>query len=64
MVSRIPFQTKYGQDYVAVKNEVVDEVVREEGLLPGPDLYAWFRRFPERLHDVNEKAFRIGRAKA
>ncbi len=51
ILSRIPFQTKYGQDYVAVKNEVVDEVVRAEGLLPGPDLYAWFKRYPERLAD-------------
>ena len=51
VLARIPFQTKYGQDYVAVKNEVVDEVTREEGLLPGPDLYAWFKRFPGRLHD-------------
>jgi lysophospholipase L1-like esterase len=51
VLARIPFQTKYGQDYVAVKNEVVDEVVREAGLLPGPDLYGWFKRFPGRLHD-------------
>jgi lysophospholipase L1-like esterase len=51
MLSRIPFQTKYGQDYVKVKNEVLDEVVREEGLLPGPDLYAWFQAHPERLAD-------------
>ncbi len=51
MLARIPFQTKYGQDYVAVKNEVVDEVVRAEGLLPGPDLYALFKAHPGRLHD-------------
>jgi acyl-CoA thioesterase-1 len=51
LLSRIPYQTKYGQDYVAVKNEVVDEVVRDERLLPGPDLYALFKAHPERLHD-------------
>jgi lysophospholipase L1-like esterase len=51
MLARIPFQTKYGQDYVAVKNEVVDEVVRDERLLPGPDLYSLFKAHPERLHD-------------
>jgi acyl-CoA thioesterase-1 len=51
MLARIPFQTKYGQDYVAVKNEVLDEVVRDERLLPGPDLYALFKAHPERLHD-------------
>jgi acyl-CoA thioesterase I len=51
LLARIPFQTKYGQDYVSVKNEVVDEVVRDERLLPGPDLYALFKAHPERLHD-------------
>lgn len=51
LLARIPFQTKYGQDYVAVKNEVLDEVVREEGLLPGPDLYALFKAHPEELQD-------------
>ena len=51
LLSRIPFQTKYGPDYVAAKNVVVDEVVREEGLLPGPDLYRYFKDHPERLHD-------------
>ncbi len=51
LLARIPFQTKYGQDYVAVKNEVVDEVVRQEGLLPGPDLYALFKAHPGELAD-------------
>lgn len=51
LLARIPFQTKYGQDYVAVKNEVVDEVARQEGLLAGPDLYALFKAHPERLQD-------------
>jgi lysophospholipase L1-like esterase len=51
MLARIPFQTKYGEDYVAVKNEVLDEVVRQAGLLPGPDLYGWFKAHPEQLED-------------
>ncbi|MBK9517569.1 MAG: hypothetical protein IPO09_09490 [Anaeromyxobacter sp.] len=51
LLSNIPYQTKYGQDYVAVKNEVVDEVVRGQRLLPGPDLYAWFKARPGQLHD-------------
>lgn len=51
ILSRIPFQTRYGEDYVAVKNGVLDEVVREEGLQPGPDLYALFKAHPERLRD-------------
>ncbi len=51
LLSRIPYQTKYDQDYVAVKNQVVDQLVRERGLLPGPDLYGWFKARPGRLHD-------------
>ncbi len=51
LLSRIPFQTKYDQDYVAVKNQVIDQLIRERGLLPGPDLYGWFKARPDRLHD-------------
>jgi lysophospholipase L1-like esterase len=51
LLSRIPFQTKYGEDYVAVKNQVVDQVASAARLWPGPDLYAWFKAHPERLHD-------------
>jgi lysophospholipase L1-like esterase len=51
VVARIPFQTKYGPDYVAAKDVALDQVVREEGLGPGPDLYAWFKAHPERLRD-------------
>jgi lysophospholipase L1-like esterase len=51
IVARIPYQTKYGADYVAAKDAALDEVVREEGLAPGPDLYSWFKAHPERLRD-------------
>jgi lysophospholipase L1-like esterase len=51
IVARVPYQTKYGADYVAAKDAALDEVVREEGLAPGPDLYAWFKAHPERLRD-------------
>lgn len=51
LLARIPYQTMYDQDYVAVKNRVVDQVIRERGLIPGPDLYGWFKARPERLHD-------------
>jgi lysophospholipase L1-like esterase len=51
LISRIPFQTKYDQDYVAVKNQVIDQLVLEHGLIPGPDLYGWFKARPDRLHD-------------
>ncbi len=51
LLSRIPYQTKYDQDYVAVKNQVVDQLIRDRGLVPGPDLYGWFKARPGRLHD-------------
>ena len=51
VVARIMFQTKYGPDYAAPKNAMLDEVVRAEGLGPGPDLYSWFKAHPERLRD-------------
>jgi lysophospholipase L1-like esterase len=51
IVSRVPYQTKYGQDFVASKNRALDRVVTERGLLPGPDPYGWFRERPERLAD-------------
>src|SRR6266545_2729918 len=51
VVARLPYQTKYGADFVKPKNAALDEVVRARGLLPGPDLDAWFRARPERLED-------------
>jgi len=51
LLARIPYQTKYDQDYVAVKNQVLDQLIRERGLIPGPDLYGWFKARPDRLHD-------------
>jgi lysophospholipase L1-like esterase len=51
VVARISYRTGIPQDWVAPKNMVVDEVVREEGLLPGPDLYGWFEAHPARLAD-------------
>ncbi len=51
VVARIPFQTKYPFDYVAPLNQVIDEIARANGLLPGPDLYSWFKAHPERLSD-------------
>ena len=51
LLARIPYQTKYDQDYVAVKNQVIDQLIFERRLLPGPDLYGWFKTRPGRLHD-------------
>lgn len=51
VVSRLPYQTKYAQDFVAPKNRAIDALVAARGLLPGPDLDTWFRARPERLED-------------
>jgi len=53
MVARIPFRSDAtgDRDFAARLSQVVDEVTRDEGLLPGPDLYGWFRAHPEQLTD-------------
>jgi lysophospholipase L1-like esterase len=51
VVPRVPFRSDGKQDFPARLAAVVDEVTREECLVPGPDLYAWFRAHPERLAD-------------
>jgi len=52
VVARMPYRSDSGAvDFQARLNLVVDEVTRELGLLPGPDLYGWFRAHPERLTD-------------
>lgn len=51
IVPRIPFRSDTPVDWAARLNESVDAVVAEQGLLPGPDLYGFFRAHPERLSD-------------
>jgi lysophospholipase L1-like esterase len=51
VVARIPFRTGDPTGWTRQKNAVLDEIVQERGLLPGPDLYAWFESHPERLAD-------------
>jgi acyl-CoA thioesterase I len=51
LLARIPWRAGDETDWAARKNVVLDEVVRERGLLPGPDLYGWFKAHPDRLHD-------------
>ncbi len=52
MVQRVPFQTKYPQDYVAPLAAAVDEVTAARGLFPGPDLHRWFKAHPGELRDT------------
>jgi lysophospholipase L1-like esterase len=51
VVAPVAYQTRYGEDFAAPKKAAVDAVVAEHGLLPGPDVYGWFRARPERLAD-------------
>jgi len=51
IVARIPFRADAKVDFAAQLNRVVDEETARLGLLPGPDLYGWFRAHPERLTD-------------
>jgi lysophospholipase L1-like esterase len=51
VVPRVPFRSDAKEDHAARLAAVVDAVTAEEGLLPGPDLYSWFKAHPERLAD-------------
>ncbi len=51
VVPRVPYRSDSKEDFAARLAAVVDAVTREECLVPGPDLYAWFRAHPERLAD-------------
>lgn len=51
IVARIPWRADAKEDFPARLNVVVDAVTRELGLVPGPDLYTWFKAHPERLMD-------------
>ncbi len=51
IVARIPFRADAREDFAARLDAVVDEVTARERLVPGPDLYGWFRAHPERLTD-------------
>jgi acyl-CoA thioesterase I len=51
IVPRIPYRRDSKEDFAARLAAVVDAVTREEHLVPGPDLHAYFRAHPERLMD-------------
>jgi lysophospholipase L1-like esterase len=51
VVAPVPYQTKYGDDFAAPKKAAVEAVAAAHQLLPGPDLYAWFRARPAQLAD-------------
>jgi acyl-CoA thioesterase-1 len=50
VIARIPYAFKGPADVdVQALNEVIDQVTARNGLLPGPDLYAWFSAHPDEL---------------
>jgi lysophospholipase L1-like esterase len=50
LIARIPFAAKGPADVdVRALNEAIDRVTARNGLLPGPDLYAWFSAHPDEL---------------
>jgi lysophospholipase L1-like esterase len=50
IIARIPYAAKGPADAdVQALNEVIDRVVARNGLLPGPDLYAWFAAHQDEL---------------
>jgi lysophospholipase L1-like esterase len=51
VVPRMPFRSDAKEDFAARLDAAVDAVTAELGLLPGPDLYSWFKAHPERLTD-------------
>jgi acyl-CoA thioesterase-1 len=51
IIARIPFATDQQHNKIPLFNAVVDQVTRENHLVPGPDLYAWFQAHPDALLD-------------
>jgi lysophospholipase L1-like esterase len=51
VVAPVPYQTKYGDDFAAPKKAAAEAVTAAHRILPGPDLYTWFRARPARLAD-------------
>jgi lysophospholipase L1-like esterase len=51
IVPRTPFRRDAKEDFAGRLAAAVDQVNAELGLLPGPDLYGWFKQHPERLQD-------------
>lgn len=50
VLARIPYASKGPADSdVRALNEVIDQVTTRYGLLPGPNLYTWFRTHPDEL---------------
>jgi acyl-CoA thioesterase I len=51
VIARIPFSTSANHKSVASFNAAVDAVTKKHGLVPGPDLYAYFKDNPGELED-------------
>jgi lysophospholipase L1-like esterase len=51
IVARIPYSSDGQHETVPQFNAVIGELTAQNDLLPGPDLYTWFKAHPDQLHD-------------
>ena len=51
VLARIPYATDGQHSGIPAFNTVIDDLVRTNGLHPGPDFYAWFMAHPGELRD-------------
>lgn len=49
VLARVPFSPEGDDAVIRDYNHVIEAIEREQGLLSGPDLYAWFKAHPEQL---------------
>ena len=56
IIAKIPYtKSKAHGDAVERLNSVIDDVVHEKNLIPGPDLHAQFRRNVDRFYSKGDK---------
>ncbi|MGK4002101.1 GDSL-type esterase/lipase family protein [Sorangium sp. So ce1036] len=61
VLARIPYAPDGAHDALDVFNEAIDELAEQNDLVPGPDLYTWFKDHPEGLSDDNVHPSPAGR---
>ncbi len=51
VLARVPFSPEGDGALIREYNRAIEALEREQGLLPGPDLYAWFEAHPDQWTD-------------
>lgn len=49
VLAHIPYSPGGNHDTLGVFNQAIDDLAQKNKLLPGPDLYAWFKAHPDEL---------------